>query len=53
MTVTTNGILSPNANSPPSSGRLTTTVGAVLPTVMIVLAAACSPDESNTVSIAV
>jgi hypothetical protein len=50
VTVTTNGIVSPNENSPPSIGRFTITVGEVLPTVMIVLTEAWSPDESNTVS---
>ena len=53
VTVTVNGMLSPKANVPPSTGVFTTTVGLVLPTVMIVLVAVCLPDESITVSTAV
>ena len=45
--------LSPKANSPPSTGMSMLTVGAVLPTVIVVLAAALLPLESVTVSRAV
>ena len=53
MTVTVNGMLSPKANVPPSTGTLTVTVGAVLPTVIVVFADADFPLESITVSFAV
>src|SRR4051812_48587133 len=53
VTVTVNGMLSPKANVPPSTGVFTTTVGLVLPTVIVVLVAVCSPEESNTVRTAV
>src|SRR4051794_1598558 len=53
VTVTVNGMLSPNANVPPSTGVLTTTVGLVLPTVITVLVEFVLPDESVTVSTAV
>ena len=53
VTVTVNGMFSPNANVPPSTGTLTVTVGAVFPAVMIVFAAPVFPLESITVSFAV
>jgi hypothetical protein len=43
----------PNANVPPSTGALIVTTGAVLPTVMVVVAVADLPLESRTVSFAV
>ena len=53
VTVTEYGILSPNANVPPSTGRSMLMAGLVLPTVMIVLTAASRPPESVTRSTAV
>ena len=53
VTVTANGILSPNANVPPSGGTLIAMLGLVLPAVMTVLADVCRPVESNTVRRAV
>ena len=53
MTVTENGMFSPNANRPPSTGTLTFTVGEVLPAVIVVFAVAVLPLESVTVSLAV
>ena len=53
VTVTVYGILSPKANMPPSTGASTSTVGAVLPAVMIVLVEVFLPEESITVSTAV
>src|SRR5919108_668514 len=53
VTVTEYGIVSPNANVAPLSGVLTTTVGLVLPEVMIVDVDVLSPEESNTLSTAV
>ena len=50
VTVTVNGMLSPKANVPPSTGVLTTTVGLVLPTVITVLVEFVLPDESVTVA---
>jgi hypothetical protein len=43
----------PQLKKPPSTGRFTFTVGAVLPTVMTVLAEADLPLESVTVNRAV
>ena len=53
MTVTENGIVSPKANSPPSTGTSTVTVGEVLPTVIVVFADVLLPLESVTVRRAV
>ena len=53
VTVTANGMLSPKANVPPSTGTVSVTVGAVLPTVMVVFAEPTFPLESVTVSLAV
>ena len=53
VTVTVNGMLSPKANVPPSTGVLTTTVGDVLPAVITVLVGSSCPDESVTVRTAV
>ena len=52
LTVTVNGMLSPKANVPPSIGVVTVTVGAVLPTVIVVFAEPIRPFESVTVSFA-
>jgi hypothetical protein len=40
VAVTVNGMFSPNANVPSSTGTVTVTVGAVLPTVIVVFAEA-------------
>ena len=53
VTVTVNGMLSPKANVPSSTGTLMVTVGAVLPTVIVVFALPSLPLESVTVSLAV
>ena len=53
VTVTENGIDSPNENRPPSTGVSMTTVGDVLPTVIVVFADVDFPLESITVSRAV
>ena len=53
VTVTRYSISSPKENMPPSSGAWTVIVGAVLPTVISVLVAVRSPEESITVSTAV
>ena len=53
VTVTVNGMLSPKANVPPSTGTVMFTVGAVLPTVMVVFADPTLPLESITESFAV
>ncbi len=45
-------MLSPKANVPPSTGTLMVTVGAVLPTVIVVFAPLLLPLESVTVSLA-
>ena len=50
LTATVNGMPSPNANVPPSTGTVTLTVGAVLPTVIVVVLASVFPLESVTVS---
>ena len=52
VTVTENGMLSPKANVPPSTGVVRVTVGEVLPTVIVVFAAPVLPLESVTVSLA-
>ena len=51
--VTVYGMFCPNAKKSPSSGVAIVTVGAVLPTVMTVLAESDFPVESVTVSLAV
>ena len=51
VTVTVNGMLSPNANVPSSTGMSTSTVGAVLPTVIVVFAEPTLPLESMTVEL--
>ena len=53
VTVTVNGMFSPNANVPSSTGTVTVTVGAVLPTVIVVFAEPILPLESITESFAV
>ena len=53
VTVTDHGMSSPQLKKPPSTGVVTVTVGAVLPTVMVVFADALLPLESVTVSRAV
>jgi hypothetical protein len=53
VTVTENGIVSPKAKSPPSTGTVMFTVGDVFPTVIVVFAEAVFPLESVTVSLAV
>ena len=53
VTVTVNGMFSPNANVPPSTGTSTVTIGAVLPTVIVVFADPILPLESITASFAV
>ena len=53
LTVTANGMESPKAKVPPSTGVVTVTDGAVLPTVMTVLAKPVLPLVSVTVSRAV
>ena len=53
VTVTVYGIRSPKSKKSPSSGVVTVTVGAVLPTVIVVVFVSVLPLESVTVSRAV
>ena len=50
VTVTENGMFSPKANVPPSTGVVSVTVGDVLPTVIVVFAEPVFPLESVTVA---
>ena len=53
LPVTVNGMSSPQLKKSPSSGVLIVNVGAVFPTVMVVVFVSVLPDESVTVSLTV